>query len=189
MNDSNRLLSLRSDVRLTPLSSERAESMYRWMQDASVRENVGLRTEPSLERTLAWIAAAENNSAMRAYAIVADGQHVGNVVLDKLDSYLKSARLSMYIGEKTSRGKGLGVTAAYMAAAKGFGELSLNKLWLTVHVHNYSAMNVYSKLGFTVEGIHREEFILEGRPVSVFYMGLLKKEFQDMPVQWVSEDA
>ncbi len=180
------MLRLRDDVSLAPLSAEHADSMYRWMCDPAVRANIGLRAEPSLEKTLAWIASAEADCSIQAFAILVKGEHVGNVVLDKLDTYLNTARLSIYIGEGCSRGKHIGATAVYLAASKGFGDLGLNKLWLTVHVRNHRAINAYTGLGFAVEGVLRDEFILDGERLSVFYMGLLKQEFEGLRVEWCS---
>jgi hypothetical protein len=48
----------RSDVRISPLGFEHAENMLRWMTDPDVSDNVGLRTQPSLEGTDNWLRRA-----------------------------------------------------------------------------------------------------------------------------------
>ena len=150
--------------------------MLRWLRDPYVRENVGLRATPPSERTRAWIRRATRDPATRALAIVVAGEHVGNVVLDRIDRELGTARLSVYIGEAGARGSGIGRAAVEAALAVAFGELRLNKVWLIVHVENERAIRTYRSAGFAREGRLREEFRLGRRRVDVLYMGILRKD-------------
>lgn len=163
------------DVRLAPVSLEHAEAMARWMADAEIARGLGLRREPSLDGTRAWIERAEADPTCHPFAILAAGTHVGNVVLDLLDSYLGTARLSIYLGERSARGTGVARKALVLAAEHGQA-LGLHKLWLTVHVGNSRAIALYARAGFLVEGVHRDEFMLDGRRTDVLRMGLLLGE-------------
>jgi RimJ/RimL family protein N-acetyltransferase len=171
---------LRKDVKLTPLTVEHAPTMYRWMLDPAVRENIGLSRDPSMQATIDWLENAQKCTQILPFAILLGDQHVGNVVLDRIDSYLSSARFSIYIGEPSARGKGIGLTSTYLILKKGFSEQLLNKIWLTVHSRNYAAINTYTTLGFVIEGILRDEFWLNGKRIPVFYMGLLRAEFNSL---------
>ena len=130
-----------------------------------------------------------DDPTVQAYAILLDGRHVGNVVLDQIDAYLSSARFSMYLGEPETRGIGVGRTAAYLAVSEGFNLLKLNKVWLIAHSGNLPALRTYQALGFTLEGIHRQEFKLDNGFRDVFYMGLLRDEFEQVKSQAVVGDA
>src|SRR5476649_2041499 len=107
---------LRDDVTLAPLALEHAPRMWTWMTDPAVRESVGVRESPSLEKSQDWIRRALTDAAVRAFAIMQGGEHVGNGILDRIDSYLQSARLSIYVGEKSARGQGVGQTALHRLA-------------------------------------------------------------------------
>ncbi len=174
------MLKLRQDVEIIPLATEHASQMLEWMQDTSVSRNIGLRSEPDLEKTLKWIKNTENSQEIYAFAIVSEGHHRGNVILDKVDDYILTARFSIYIGNTLSRGSGIGRTATYRICKFGFEHLSLNKIWLTVHARNLPALNTYTQIGFNLEGILRKEFLLEGNYINAFYMGLLKEEFAEL---------
>jgi RimJ/RimL family protein N-acetyltransferase len=168
-------------VHLEPLGLEHAANMCRWMSDPEVAANVGLRQKASVEKTVAWIEKAMHDSSLRGFAIMRSGEHVGNVVLDQIDGYLNSARLSVYIGERHLRGQGIGSTAVYLAVKSGFEQEKLNKVWLTVHVMNHAAISAYVRLGFVLEGILRDEFWLDGKRTAVLRMSLLQKEFAGIP--------
>jgi len=164
-------------VELQEIGPEHAEQMLRWMLDPDVADNVGLRSQPTLERTLEWIAKAQTRGTTRAWAIVHAGEHVGNVVLDCLDSHLQSARLSIYLGEATARGQGVASTALRLALGRGFNGLELHRIWLTVHERNTRAALLYARLGFRLEGILRDEFLLRGKRVNALMMSILRPDF------------
>ena len=150
--------------------------MYRWMCDPAVRDNVGLRSEPSLGRTQLWIEQATHDPTVAPFAVELDRVHIGNVVLDRIDNHLATCRLSIYVGESSARGKGAGQAAVRQAGEHAFEKLGLNKVWLTVHVHNAAAIAAYVAAGFAVEGILRDEFVLRGKRCAAFYMSILSSE-------------
>jgi RimJ/RimL family protein N-acetyltransferase len=167
----------RTDVSLVPLGFEPAGRTFRWVSDPLVGRNLGLRTSPSLERTSRWIASADDDATRHPLAILLAGDHVGNVVLDRVDDYLRSARLSIYIGEPTCRGLGVGTAALHGALHEAFEVMQLNKVWLTVHPENVPAISAYFRAGFKLEGLLRDEFVLDGRRTYAVYMGILRAEY------------
>jgi RimJ/RimL family protein N-acetyltransferase len=187
-------LHLRRAVSVGPLRPEYAPHMYRWMCDPVVSENLGLRSTPTLEKTSQWIEHSLHDESLHPFAVLldspqADSQpieklHVGNVIIDRIDTYLAMGRLSIYIGETSARGAGVGLTGMYLALQASFSELNLHKIWLTVHTRNFPAINTYNKLGFALEGVLRDEFWLNGARLSALYMGLLRPDFERLTVEW-----
>lgn len=168
----------RADVQLLPLGPEHASRMAQWVADPVVADGLGLRDRsPTLEKTLAWIERTGSDPAVRAFALLAAGTHVGTVTLDRIDDYLGTARLSVYVGVG-ARGSGVGRAAVARAAGVAFSRLGLHKLWLTVHAENARAIAAYLAVGFSLEGILRDEFLLSGRRVPALYMGLLRSEYE-----------
>lgn len=147
--------------------------MARWMLDAEVARGVGLRATPTLESTRAWIDRALEDPTCHPFAILADEHHVGNVVLDQIDSHLRTVRLSIYVGDGARRGAGVGTAAVEQALQLAGDELGLHKVWLTVHEANAPARAVYERCGFQVEGILRDEFLLDGERVDAVRMGVI----------------
>jgi len=152
--------------------------MFRWVSDTEIAHSIGLRTKPSIEKTLEWIERSAADLQIQAYAIQWNDTHVGNVILDRADSWTFSKRLSIYIGEPTARGCGVGSTAVYRAAEIYFAIPSSNKIWLTVHAENRAAIESYKRVGFRIEGTLREEFNLGGRLVDTHHMGMLRGDFE-----------
>lgn len=174
------MLRLRSDVSIVPLGLDHAERMYRWVSDPAIAIAIGLRRAPSLEYTLKWIQNSFDDPLISAYALMHNQNHVGNAVLDKMDTYLKTARLSVYLGDLSVRGVGVGRTGIYQVLFNGFKNFDLYKVWLTVHINNQSALKTYTALNFRIEGILRDEFLIDNRRTDAYYMGLLRNEFEQL---------
>jgi RimJ/RimL family protein N-acetyltransferase len=160
-----------------------APRVFSWVCDPEVARNLGLRSEPSLAKTEAWIARATSDETMRGFAIQLDGRHVGNVVLDLIDRRLGTARLSAYVGDAAARGAGVGTTAVYRCLQEAFAAPDLHKVWLIVHVYNAPAIHAYTRLCFQVEGVLRDEFVLDGRRVNALRMGILRREFRQLAAE------
>lgn len=165
-------------MRLARLDLGHAASMLRWMRDPRVRLEVGVRARPTAAATRRWIARATRDAATAPFAILLAGRHVGNVVLDRIDRHLGTARLSVYVGEADVRGAGVGRAAVSLALDRAFRRLRLRKVWLTVHDHNRAAIEAYLALGFVVEGVLREEFRRGRARLDALYMGILAREWR-----------
>lgn len=163
-------------VRLGPLGPDHAPAMEMWAGDPQIADNVGIRGPVSLQSTATWIAAALDDDSCRPLAILLDGRHVGNVILDRIDAELGTARLSIYVGETDVRGRGVGRQAVRLALAEAFDALGLDKVWLTVHVRNAAAIAVYASCGFAVEGVLRGEFLLAGERVDALRMAIRRAD-------------
>jgi RimJ/RimL family protein N-acetyltransferase len=154
--------------------------MYGWVSDPEIAVAIGLRRSPTLEYTRQWIQRSIENPLINAYALLFNNLHVGTAVLDNTDTYLRTSRLSVYIGERSARGTGVGLTGIYYVLVDGFKKHDLHKIWLTVHVNNQAALKTYTTLNFKVEGVLRDEFLIHSRRTDVYYMGLLRDEFEQL---------
>jgi len=161
------------DVELAPLAPEHAGATAGWTADPVVARGIGLRTTPTVQSTREWIERAVEDPAVQPFAVLAGGQHVGNVVLDMVDAYLGTARLSIYVGKPEARGAGVAQRAIGSVVAYAAGELRLHKLWLIVHTANAPAIAAYERCGFVAEGVLRDEFLLDGERADVVRMGLI----------------
>jgi RimJ/RimL family protein N-acetyltransferase len=175
-------LQLNPAVRIGGIRLSHAPAMFRWMGDPVVARNIGLRQKPSLKKTRDWIRRASHDPTIRPCAVLLAGKHVGNVVLDRIDSYLATARLSVYIGEQEALGKGVARTAIYLVLKRAFGAGNLHKVWLNVHERNAPALKLYTRIGFVVEGVLRDEFRLGNRRVDALLMSVLRTEFRQIRV-------
>jgi len=82
------------------------------------------------------------------------------------------AELRKLIGERDMRGRGLGQEAALLWLGYGLGALGLRKIYLTTLVTDIGNIKINERLGFRVEGILRNEVLIDGEYHDVLRMGL-----------------
>lgn len=162
-----------------PIQPDDAERMFRWMQDPTVSRSIGLTREPSLEYTAQWIDEASAGHDRWARAIVADGTHVGNVVLDAMDSARERARFSIYLGEPDARGRGIGRAALARILEDGFRSLELRDIWLTVFAWNREAVGLYERAGFR-PAVSATTGAADARPPDALLMSLSRERFMEL---------
>ncbi|QPC48330.1 GNAT family N-acetyltransferase [Mangrovibacillus cuniculi] len=106
------------------------------------------------------ILLAENNNNLAGYLVV-----IGGDVKRKQHSAL----VVIGINEKF-RGQGVG-TLLFEEMERWAKDVPLNRLELTVVCENLSAVHLYKKMGFQVEGTKRNSLCIDGKYFDEFYMG------------------
>jgi len=106
-----------------------------------------------------------------------DGHFIGEVRLWRISERNKSAMLTVYIGDRSKWGKGLGTEALRLVLAQAFATLGLNRIELNVFDFNQRAIRSYEKVGFVREGIRRKALRRKGLEHDILVMGILKDEF------------
>ncbi len=102
-------------------------------------------------------------------------KHVGNCGLSDIDRRRRKAQLWIYLGEST--GRGIGTLAIRHLLRRGFEELEVNRVYLRVLTNNRGAINFYLALGFTQEGVWREDTVQNTRFVDSVWFSMLEREY------------
>lgn len=102
----------------------------------------------------------------------ADGQMVGEVILNEWDKGNRSCGFRTLIGA-AGRGRGLGTEATRLIVEHGLTTMGLHRISLEVYDFNPRARRVYEKVGFVHEGTGREALHFDGEWIDVHYMAIL----------------
>jgi len=106
-----------------------------------------------------------------------DGHFIGEIRLWRVSERNKSAMLTVYIGDRSRWGQGMGTEALRLVLRKAFGSLGLNRIELNVFDFNHRAIRSYEKVGFVREGNRRKALRRNGKDHDILVMGILKDEF------------
>src|SRR5207247_482593 len=137
---------------LQPLASTDRRRCVKWFSDPQIIHFLGRNSPVTLPEEERWFRDYERRTDEQIFAIEAEGLHIGNIGLHKIDRVHRKADVGIVIGEPTFWSKGYGTAAMRTALRYAFGPLSLNKVSLDVLEYNTRAIRIYERLGFNREG-------------------------------------
>ncbi|MBT3219255.1 MAG: GNAT family N-acetyltransferase [Proteobacteria bacterium] len=102
-----------------------------------------------------------------------DGLPIGSVAFLQHDPLQHKAELRKIVGNPTMRGKGIGKEATCLWVGHGLQTLGLKKIYLYTLASNLHNIKLNQRLGFRMEGLLRNEVLLDGTYHDVLRMGLI----------------
>ncbi|MET9631491.1 GNAT family protein [Lentzea sp. NPDC006480] len=111
-----------------------------------------------------WIAMLADRRAedtAYAFAVLDDGEPVGNVAVSNVDRRHLTGWVSYWMRER-SRGKGLATRACRELSEWAFTELGLFRLELAHRLDNPASCRVAVGAGFLAEGVERSRLLYDG---------------------------
>lgn len=178
-------------IRLRAREAEDEPSFFRWINDPAVTEHLNARYPYSHAQEKAYLSSTSDVSYRTpAFAVetLAEGKLIGGVELRPSNPEDRCADLGISLGEKEFWNGGYGTDTMFTVCRVGFQVMNLNRIELTVFAPNERARHVYEKVGFKLEGCHRDAHYKFGRYIDVYQMGLLRDEFRDDAAAASGED-
>jgi ribosomal protein S18 acetylase RimI-like enzyme len=128
---------------------------------------------PSLEESLAFYRHIVTNDLCQFVALE-DGKVVGwcDILPAAGESRAHVGRLGIGLLPNARR-KGIGTRLLDATIAKAFAK-GLTRIELTVRTDNGNAKALYERFGFTIEGIQRRCFLVDGQYHDAYAMALLR---------------
>jgi ribosomal protein S18 acetylase RimI-like enzyme len=162
-----------ASVEIVPITQDHIESFHRSLDFvARERRYLAFLEAPPFESTQAFVLNNIEQGYPQLVAVSA-GQVVGwcDVVPNPRPIFAHVGLLGMAVLPEFRR-QGLGgrLIRRTLDAARKFG---LRRVELTVRESNTVAIELYRKIGFTTEGLHRDRIRLDGAYENQMFMGLL----------------
>jgi RimJ/RimL family protein N-acetyltransferase len=117
------------------------------------------------------------NHLILAIISKANSKHIGNIALQNINNIVRSAELSIIIGEKSEWGKGIGKEACKLICDHGFLSMNLNRISCGTYENNDTMKKIALFLGMKEEGCRRNAAYKDGRYIDIIEYGVLKEEY------------
>ena len=139
------------------------------------------RDETQADRFLARCRALSDNEAGARVAVERrdTGRFIGWIGLQHWDHDNRSANLG-YVFAEHAWGQGYATEAGRALLEWGFDVMDLNRVSAQTDTRNEASARVLTKIGFTLEGILRENVIVDGEVSDDATYSLLRREWSFM---------
>mgnify|MGYP001266305344 CR=1 FL=1 len=176
-----------SEVFLADLDENSANKVAEWKSDNNLSELIMSEFKlTTIETAKDWI---RKNSKMDSQILrgiyVKDKESLNRTVelvgvcrLMFIDFESRICELGIYIGNKSFRGRGIGEKAILLLLNIAFRDLKLRKVFLKVNNSNKPAVNLYKKIGFTIEGVLKEHYKSEKGYEDINYMSFFEENWK-----------
>lgn len=168
-----------------PLISERVQireyndkldrnNFEKWLKEKNGRYFLLSRVTAKISNITQLVESPDN---IIGVITLADGQPIGVLAFLGQEQIQHKAELRKLIGETKYRGKGLAKEAARLWIQYGIHKLGIKKIYLNTLDTNIRNIKLNEELGFKVEGILRNECLIDGVYHDILKMGLWSEEF------------
>lgn len=168
-----------SNVKIRKISEKDTANILKW-RNADHVMSVFIDRRPLTEETHSnWLKNVVGSGKAAQYIAYDAEKEIdfGSVYLRDIDQNNKKAEFGIFIGEKEYIGHGNGTDAARQLIDIGFREMGLNKIYARILEYNKASYNMFMKLGFHQDALLREDVMIDGKPVNVFMVSVLMKEW------------
>lgn len=143
--------------------------LERWLADPQGRHFL---LSPMSGEVLNLSALLNQSQNVIGMITLPDGTPIGCLAFLNVNHHQGRAELRKLIGEREMRGRGLAKQATALWIRYAAEGLALRKICLYTLGSNIRNIQLNEDLGFEVEGILRNEVVVDGRPHDVVRMGL-----------------
>lgn len=146
MND---LENTTSNLTIRPATMDDSARLWRWANDASVRE-VSFNSEPiAWESHLEWFSQRMDSPDTQFYLLLEAGEPVGQIRYDR-EKNGKSAEISFSI-KHAHRGKGFGTQILLLTRDRALRDLNCDRVTALVIEGNEASRKAFVRAGFELD--------------------------------------
>lgn len=163
-------------VELRTIEEEDIEFLQQTSNDPRVRTSLAAVEPKTRTQERDWIESLDDNEGVHLLVCV-DGDPVGSISLKPPNEVWGVVEVG-YMITPEQWDNGYATDALATLCEYVFDERRLNKVYATCYATNPASRQVLEKVGFTEEGLLREEGFVDGEHVDVHRYGLLADELQ-----------
>ena len=175
-------------VKLEYFTEQDFGQLIRWIdtEDLKINWSGPLFSFPVTEEDLKWYIQDSNDpseSEVLIYKAVdrPSGETIGHISLGSISRKNRSARISrVLVGQTCSRGKGYCGKIIREILKVGFDELHLHRISLGVYQPNQAAIKCYQRVGFSIDGVLRDNRKVNDTYWSLVEMSILEDEWKEI---------
>ncbi|WP_416840735.1 GNAT family N-acetyltransferase [Haloferax sp. DFSO52] len=164
------------NIELHTIETEDIDFLHELVNAPEVRQGIAAVDPVTRTTEQQWVESRGDGDDIN-FLICYDGNPVGTIGLKPPDTITGAVEVG-YIVAPTHWGEGYATDAVRAICGYAFDERRMNKVYAKAYETNQPSVRVLEKVGFTREGVLREEGFVDGEHVDVLRYGLLADEWR-----------
>lgn len=158
------------------LSEEDEEYIIKWRNKKEIIDSFFSYKGVTLQEHRNWYQNYLKNDSRIEFIIIKkdNNEKIGTIGLSSIDFKNQKAEYGILIGEEQHQGKGYAKEASNAIIQYAFEELNLHRIYLKVFLDNLSAIEMYTGIGFEIEGVLRKDIFKNNIFKDVLVMSILR---------------
>ncbi|MFC6717179.1 GNAT family N-acetyltransferase [Natrialbaceae archaeon GCM10025810] len=165
------------EVDLRPIEEDDLEALQAGINDPRVWRAIGRQKPVNRDQEREFYEEVVCDDDSVHLMIVAETTPVGTIGLNPIDWTTRRAEIGYWIAPEHHR-NGYGSEATEFVVGYGFDQLGLHKIAARVFAFNEPSMGLLESVGFTREGVLRDDVFVDGEFHDVHWYGLLADEWR-----------
>lgn len=148
-----------------------------WLNDPIVNRYLETGGDYSLKKLETFLIDIERKEILFwAIQLKSNNLHIGNIKIDPINQKHGFAEYGIMMGKRSEWGKGYGTEATQRILNFCFDNLKLRKITLGVVEDNITALNLYKRLKFEIEGVYKKHGLYQGKYCNIIRMALFNPD-------------
>lgn len=167
-----------SRILLTPLEEEDLATSYLWINSHEMMLLLGAQPRfRTMTEVFHWWSGLSQKKDYQLWAIkTLKGEMIGQVDLDEIDLFHRSAKIGVMIGDSRFRRQGYAREALEAVHRYAFEVLALHRLGAEILGCNEPAQELFRSMGYEQEGSLRQAYLYKGERVDITIWGRLVQD-------------
>ena len=165
-------------VYLRAIEKSDLQQLLDWRNQVEFRKFFREYRELNRTNQEVWFSSkvmGDKSTVMFSIVDLKTGELLGACGLCYIDWINRNADFSIYIGKDNLYIDDVyAIDAAKVMMKYGFEELNLHRLWTEIYDIDEKKQKMYDRLGFALEGRHKETHWTEGKWVDSLYYGMVR---------------
>lgn len=166
------------DIALRTVEEEDIEFLQAAVNDPRVWRPIGGSTPYNLEQERDFFENVVSDDETVHLLVTSGETPVGTIGLNAIDQEAGVAEIGYWIAPD-HWGNGFGTEATELIVRYAFDHRRLHKLTAQVFEFNEASRRLLETVGFTEEGVQREQVFIDGEYQDTHWYGLLAREWRD----------
>lgn len=164
------------DVTLRTVEEEDIDFLQEQVNDPGIWRAIGRSRPVNRTQEEDFYEAIVSDGDTVQLLITVDGEAVGMISLESITQEQGHAEIGFWMAPD-HREQGYATEATALLVSYAFDQLRLHKVIGRVFAFNDASRRLFEGLGFTQEGVHREEQYIDGSYHDVYWYGVLESEW------------